>query len=433
MITHVDLVGRLEKHSSKTYPRRKKRHVKRVVIHHTAVRAPANKREEQRQIRAINRGHIYRGWPGIGYHVLIGPSGTVYKVNDYLTVTNHVGGYNRSSIGVSLMGQLHIHRPTEPQLAALAVVLESIKDTFGPLDVVGHNDLNDTICPGNWLVEDTVSYPKTYFGYHAADDGNITDQAFDNFTQVNAATVLLHLDRDQQPTDYHRLASVLPDDSIVIVRLYMPGHTRWTPDEFVHRTMQRIDLPYGAFRFKHTVFQIHNEPNHVTGLEGWGKTAEDAKDFCAWYDKVYTTMRGAGFENLAFPPLALGAGNHNEREWAEICTPSISMSQLLGVHCYWQDEEEIDNIDLGKNYEWYRRRFPYKEIIVSEVANSSVDKGIKISAQTQAGQYAKWMRDANGKILAATFFMMGGDSRWKGFDIFQATAHNVARMVKETC
>ena len=57
------------------------------------------------------------------------------------------------------------------------------------------------------------------------------------------------------------------------------GHTHPTPQQFVSNFVPRINelRPYA------TKFEMHNEPNHYQGYEGWGNSDSDAQDFRLWY------------------------------------------------------------------------------------------------------------------------------------------------------
>jgi N-acetyl-anhydromuramyl-L-alanine amidase AmpD len=84
-----------------------------------------------------------------------------------------------------------------------------------------------------------------------------------------------------------------------IVRLYSGREGKGNelpPDEFVNffrDTMNRLHQKFGVLKF-----EIHNEPNHFTGHEGWGQTQEDALNFQAWYKRV-TRQSSLGIVRLS--------------------------------------------------------------------------------------------------------------------------------------
>lgn len=144
----IDTVDELPKHKTKVYNTRSHNSIKRTVIHHSAVKP---KRTDEAYIRryitATANYHIrHNDWPGIGYHYMIDPDGRIFKVNKETTISNHVGGYNSSSIGICLIGLFTgDNRPTDRQLAAARWLVNRIG-----LHAVPHKDLNQTSCPGNW-------------------------------------------------------------------------------------------------------------------------------------------------------------------------------------------------------------------------------------------------------------------------------------------
>ena len=115
---------------------------------------------------------------------------------------------------------------------------------------------------------------------------------------------------------FARIAAENPGTEF-IVRLYDDrfGHgSRPRATEFVTRMMPEIE----RLRPFVTKFEIHNEPNHVTGLEGFGATEKDARTFKAWYDLVYPSLaQNAGWASFGFPGHA-PKNPKNHRLWGDI-------------------------------------------------------------------------------------------------------------------
>ena len=92
-----------------------------------------------------------------------------------------------------------------------------------------------------------------------------------------------------------------------------------------------------------TKFEIHNEPNHATGLEGWGSSDQHARSFNAWYWEARARLkRACPWAKLGFPGLALNSP-HRDLNWLSICKKSIEASDWLGCHCYWQYGNMMSN------------------------------------------------------------------------------------------
>jgi hypothetical protein len=141
----VDMVGKTKKHETKVYDLRDEEDIEITVLHYTWVTPPEpTLKAEMEQVRSIARGHVRRGWAGIGYHYLVGPSGTIYKVNSLNRVAAHAGKYNPQSIGIACM-----LRQGEPTIAQVNATAELIKVL--DYDLKLHYDLINTGCPGSYL------------------------------------------------------------------------------------------------------------------------------------------------------------------------------------------------------------------------------------------------------------------------------------------
>ncbi len=94
----------------------------------------------------IHSWHRERGFDGIGYHKVILENGVVQDGRPDYWQGAHAKGHNRGSIGICLMGMGG--DATEAQLTSLAALIKSYEQKHGDLDVIGHNQVSDKICPG---------------------------------------------------------------------------------------------------------------------------------------------------------------------------------------------------------------------------------------------------------------------------------------------
>jgi len=118
-----------------------KEHVHFICIHHTAC--------ETATPMQIHQWHLDRGWLGFGYNAYIRKDGTVH-IGRGFHVGAHTKGYNSQSYGICVEGNYseEKHMP-RPQMAALKRYIEAIKSELPNVkDVVGHNMLSTTECPG---------------------------------------------------------------------------------------------------------------------------------------------------------------------------------------------------------------------------------------------------------------------------------------------
>lgn len=124
-----------------------------VYGHHTVTPTPLNPSAEVQQLRNIDMQHRAKGWGGIGYNFVVGPSGTVYEGRGQ-KVGAHNDGENSTSIGIAFLGDFTKVPPT-PAAAIAAVELLQHLRAVGALTssyrLRGHRDSDSTACPGNQL------------------------------------------------------------------------------------------------------------------------------------------------------------------------------------------------------------------------------------------------------------------------------------------
>jgi hypothetical protein len=144
------IVHELPVHKTRKYKQRDLAKVRWLVVHHTV--SPPD-----RPIEQIAAYHVDKnGWPGIGYHFVIGDRGETYQTNDLTTQSYHCGVWgndvdeNEVSIGIALQGDFTKFAPPEAQLAALRALIAYLRGTFSGLELLGHKDVPgaQTACPG---------------------------------------------------------------------------------------------------------------------------------------------------------------------------------------------------------------------------------------------------------------------------------------------
>lgn len=98
-----------------------------------------------------------RGWPGIGYHRIIGAGKRVYMVGSSASVRAHVANLNHLWIGVCFLGTWTNSRPDEDRMTAFKRLVQWETDQRGmPMQLAPHKRLNPgtTACPGGWAAID---------------------------------------------------------------------------------------------------------------------------------------------------------------------------------------------------------------------------------------------------------------------------------------
>jgi hypothetical protein len=109
------------------------------------------------RIELYRRGHRGRGWADIGYHFVIDRAGCVWEGRSLAWQGAHVKNRNPGNVGILVMGNFEIQRPTEAQLASLERCLAAARTTWNvPWSrVLSHREWPGatTLCPGRNLQE----------------------------------------------------------------------------------------------------------------------------------------------------------------------------------------------------------------------------------------------------------------------------------------
>ena len=137
-----------------------------IVIHHSA--SPTG------SAAIFDREHKAKGWDGVGYHFVIG-NGT-NSGNGQVEVTArwpiqkwgaHAktpdNRFNDYGIGICLVGNFEIERPTAAQMASLEKLVAFLMQRYNipPERVLRHKDTKSTECPGRNLNIDLVRRAAT--------------------------------------------------------------------------------------------------------------------------------------------------------------------------------------------------------------------------------------------------------------------------------
>ncbi len=217
---------------------------------------------------------------------------------------------------------------------------------------------------------------------------------------------------------FRRLKQMRPDIEL-ITRLFddrFGRHGGPSPEQFAARMVpiMRQLQPYS------TKFEVHNEPNHMERIEGWGDTDADAQKFNIWFMRAYDILKAqCPWAELGFPGLAIP---HRDLEWVEICRPAVQKADWLGVHCYWQTPPHAMHNHLadfwGLRFKYYHQKFPDKIIELTEVGNSNVQNGIPFSESSHAKEFTEYLTECfkYPYLNSASFFILSSkDPAWDGF------------------
>lgn len=132
-----------------------------IVIHHSATAAGG--------ATAFDKMHKAKGWDGLGYDFVIG-NGTDTRdgqievgyrwkrqlVGAHARTANNA--FNEYGIGICLVGNFDLDKPTAAQMASLARLTAHLMKSYNITDanVIGHGDTKATDCPGKFMSLATV-------------------------------------------------------------------------------------------------------------------------------------------------------------------------------------------------------------------------------------------------------------------------------------
>ncbi|HRY59976.1 MAG TPA: N-acetylmuramoyl-L-alanine amidase [Patescibacteria group bacterium] len=177
--------------------------VKAFIIHHTAGDAGSGIIDQASLMRNIYYGHaVSNGWGDIGYNYVIDFNGNIYegRTGGGSVVAGHTTGYNYGTIGISVMGDYTTREFTEQQTQALAdlIAYKSFQNGIDPTGmvylkdktistVVGHRDLNATLCPGTNIytkITDIKNRAKTKLATYPSKQVNAQFISADGGTKI---------------------------------------------------------------------------------------------------------------------------------------------------------------------------------------------------------------------------------------------------------
>lgn len=146
----TDVTNSLPRHQTKRYKRRNPKGINTIVVHHSATSSGSP--------QAFAKYHVEsNGWPGIGYHYVIGKDGAVHLTNHETAISYHAAGVNTNSIGICLVGHFDQEKPTQAQISALVELCRDIKGRLGITRIIGHREVPaPKSCPGKNLDMDAL-------------------------------------------------------------------------------------------------------------------------------------------------------------------------------------------------------------------------------------------------------------------------------------
>ncbi len=136
--------------------------VRRITVHHSGIVSGHVRSDSDaaRMLESIRRGHVGQQWADIGYHYIIDPQGRVWEGRPIRLQGAHVKFNNEHNLGVMVMGNFDVERPTPQAIAALDAFVSQQMQRFNVVlrrsgnmqnGVFTHQELMPTACPGRNL------------------------------------------------------------------------------------------------------------------------------------------------------------------------------------------------------------------------------------------------------------------------------------------
>jgi len=134
------------------------RDIDMVILHHTW-RPRASEYLGEYTWSAIRRYHMkQKGWSDIGYHVGIGPDGSIWLLRPIERSGAHCLGKNSHSVGVVMIGDFDVENPYDNGYATAIDVIAAVCHAY-ELDadaVYFHRDFANKTCPGTKIKREDV-------------------------------------------------------------------------------------------------------------------------------------------------------------------------------------------------------------------------------------------------------------------------------------
>jgi len=129
-----------------------KSRVSKIVVHHMA--------HSTWRLEDVHNFHKNtRGWSGIGYNFWIDKQGNVF-IGRGFNQGAHVLNHNSTTVGIGFQGDFTKDKMPDAQVLAGQQIIDYVNNWAGKkLEVVGHNELQATACPGKNFRMSEVKQP----------------------------------------------------------------------------------------------------------------------------------------------------------------------------------------------------------------------------------------------------------------------------------
>jgi hypothetical protein len=126
---------------------------KYITIHHGGTKWKTGK-DPAKFVKAVQQyGQREKNWPDLPYHFMIAPDGRIFECRPLQYEPQSNTKYDlQGHIGVELMGNFEVERPSDAQLKSTAALVAWLCQDLkiDPSEIAGHKDRakDQTVCPG---------------------------------------------------------------------------------------------------------------------------------------------------------------------------------------------------------------------------------------------------------------------------------------------
>jgi len=137
----VDVRNKITRHKTKRFSTRNLSNITDIAVHYSATRSGNSASFANHHVNT-------NGWAGIGYHYVILKDGTVEYCGDINTTRANVGGNNSYVIGICLVGDFAVEKPTQAQLESAFQLIEYLQMNITTIKRIrGHNEFPNQTSP----------------------------------------------------------------------------------------------------------------------------------------------------------------------------------------------------------------------------------------------------------------------------------------------
>lgn len=123
--------------------------IRYIILHHSGTL--------EGNVNSFRQYHVgVYGWSDVGYHFIIcngrgGADGEIQEGRDILKTGAHAYGRNHDSVGICLVGDFTVGKPTPAQILSLYGLIKTLMRQYPiePEHILAHREVNPTECPGS--------------------------------------------------------------------------------------------------------------------------------------------------------------------------------------------------------------------------------------------------------------------------------------------